>query len=213
MNSNNNTMFALLVCLGAFLILLLGYFIFKIILEYHECNVNKEKNKNNQIATNSKIKDKLKSFNFNISKIYYLNDYSTIEEPNDYKKFIAIDKDEKKVCFVDYKIGTPIIVEFKDIVNYEVYENSSTATVGGTTNYGSGNFIYASSSKRCRELRLIIRLKNLDMPQISYEIISHSAFNRGYDKSSELYEKCISSIQEVVSFLEVIKSENSNKLQ
>ena len=60
----------------------------------------------------------------------------------------------------------------------------------------------------CKELKLIIRLKRYDISQVCYEIISNTVLNTGINKSTQPYKQCISTLQEVVSLLEVIKHEN-----
>ncbi len=63
----------------------------------------------------------------------------------------------------------------------------------------------------CKELKLIIRLNKYDTSQICYEIIFNTSFNMGINKSSSTYKQCINTLQEVVSFLEVVKNENMKK--
>lgn len=63
----------------------------------------------------------------------------------------------------------------------------------------------------CKDLKLIIRLNNYDNPQLVYNIISNTTFNIGINKSSHIYKQCIETLQEVVSFLEVVKNDNIKK--
>ena len=62
----------------------------------------------------------------------------------------------------------------------------------------------------CKDLKIIIRLNSYENAQIVYNIISNTTFNTGLNKSTSQYKSCISSLQEVVSFLEVVRNENRN---
>ena len=62
----------------------------------------------------------------------------------------------------------------------------------------------------CKDLKLIIMLNSYKNAQIVYNIISNTTFNTGLNKSTSQYKSCICSLQEVVSFLEVVKNENRN---
>ena len=165
----------------------------------------------NQEEINSQMNDHLKKSNFNITKKLYLNDFATYDQSNDCKKFIAIDNDNKKICLIDYKKGKMLIIEFNELLNYEIYENGSNLITGGSVGgFGLGIF-GAEMDSMCKDLTLIIRLKSYDTFQISYEIISNTRFNIGISKSTQPYKQCISTLQEVVSFFEVIKNENNTK--
>ena len=152
----------------------------------------------------------LSNSNFNTNKIFYLNDNTTYNKSTDCKKFIAIDNDYKQICLINYEKGNMIIVNFNEILNYEIYENGSNTTTGGTIGgFWSGIFA-AETNGNCKDLKLIIRLNRYDTSQISYDIISNTLFNVGINKSTQTYKKCISTLQEIVSFLEVVKKENKN---
>lgn len=148
--------------------------------------------------------------NFKASKILYLNDNTTCNSGEAYKKFIAIDTENRKICFVNYDNRDVLIVDFAEILNYEVYKNGSQLISGG----GIGGFhmgvFGAETSSMCKELSLIIRFKNYENAHVIYNLISKTVFNLGLNKSSSNYQKCLHSLQEVVSFLEVIKNENQN---
>ena len=165
----------------------------------------------NQTIINKKVNELLNNIDFNISKTFYINDYATHNKSNKCKKIIIVDNDNKKICLIDYEKGNAIIADFDEIINYEIYENGGSQTTGsGIGTFGLGLF-GTQTSKTCKELKLIIRLKKFDNPQITYEIISNTILNLGYNKSSIIFKNCISSLQEVVSFLEVIKTENNSK--
>jgi hypothetical protein len=173
-------------------------------------NSNDSEKKNAQLEINKKAKEVLSQSKFCATKVFLLNDRITYNQNDSYKKFIAIDLENKKAAFVDYESGNTIIVNFQDILNYELYENGDTVTSGGNI-YGLGVGVFnAETTGNCKELRLIIRLTDYAAPQVTYDIISHTLFNAGVNKSSTVYTSCLKSIQEVISFLEVIKHENES---
>ena len=192
-----------------FVVVFLGTLL--IILAVHQSAISNSRK--NQEEINSKAKNSIESSNFKTTKIFYLNDYATYNQSNNCKKFIAVDNDNKQICLIDYEKGSMLIVEFNEILNYEVYENGSNATTGGSiSGFWSGIF-GAETNGMCKDLKLIIRLKRYDTSQVSYEIISNTSFNMGINKSTQPYKQCISTLQEVVSFLEVIKNENNENLK
>ena len=73
-----------------------------------------------------------------------------------------------------------------------------------------GGIFATETNGMCKDLKLIIRLNSYENAQIVYNIISNTTFNAGLNKSTSQYKSCISSLQEVVSFLEVVKNENRN---
>ena len=166
-----------------------------------------------QKETNKKVLKTLQDNNFNISKVFYINDNFTYTEEVECKKFIAIDKDNKKICLVNYVSNSLLIVNFNEILNYEIYENGNTHTSGGGLGGFVGGIFSAETDTSCKELKLIIRLNRYDTSQVAYNIISNTTFNIGLNKSSEAYKNCISTLQEVVSFLEVVKNENKENLR
>ena len=162
--------------------------------------------KNNE-KLNLKVNENIKNTNFNITKVHYINDYASFNKPYGKKKIILIDASNRKMCLVDYKSGNMVIVNFDDLLNYEVYENGSNLTIGGGLGgYGVGIF-GAETSGICKDLKLIIRLKSYDTPSITYEIIANTNYDKGIEKSTSAYKNCISTLQEFISFLEVIKNE------
>lgn len=163
----------------------------------------------NQENINLKAGESLKNTNFKISKRFYINDCATYNQQKKRKKIVAIDNDNKQICLIDYEKGSLLIVGFNEILNYEIYENGSNLTSG--VNFGgvwSGIF-GAETNGMCKELKLIIRLKRYDISQVQYDIISNTFFNIGINKSTLPYKQCISTLQEFVSFLEVVKNENN----
>ncbi|MBQ9790713.1 MAG: hypothetical protein IJW24_03870 [Clostridia bacterium] len=172
----------------------------------HQSNVSGARNK--QLEINLKANNTLKISKFNETKRFYINDYATHNQSNDCKKFVAVDNENKQICLIDYEKGSLIIISFSEILNYEIYENGSNATTGGNLGGLWSGIFAAETEGMCKELKLIIRLKKYDISHISYDIISNTSMNMGINKSTQPYRACISTLQEFVSFLEVIKSEN-----
>ena len=111
-------------------------------------------------------------------------------------------------------------LKFEDILGYEVIENgksqvqgrTGSALIGGAF-FGLGGAIVGSSRSRsidekCTHLSLIIRIKNLDSPQIELVFLK----NTNIDKSSTIYKDKISNIQVICSHLEyMINSKEDEK--
>ncbi len=179
--------------------------VFAIINQVHK---NSSNNINEEL--NDKVANLLKEKKFEISKKIFINDNFSFQETNDKKKQVLIDEENKKILLTNYEDGKSIIVEFKDIVNYEIYENGGTQTTGLGAGGFFGGVFTASSSKTSKDLKLIIRLDSISNPLITYTIIDKTLLNFGVNKSTQVYKICISSLQEIVSFLEVLKSKNNN---
>lgn len=160
---------------------------------------------------NEKALSILKEVKFDNSKTFYLNDHVSYALTYEFKQQIFADVTKNALCFIDYENGNITVVGFDEILNYEIYENGSTTTSG----VGFGGICAALFSTEttglCKELKLIIRLKRYDVPQITYTIIENTYLNIGANKTSTLYRQCISSLQEIVSFLQVIIDNNSKK--
>ena len=162
-----------------------------------------------QAEINRNTDNALQNAAFAVSKKFYLNDFNTFDRLNDFKKFIAADSENKKICLVDYENNKLFLLDFADILDYEIYENGDKVSTGASVNgYFTGVF-GVTTTDLCKELRLIIRLKRVDAPHVTYDIVSDTNFNSGVKKIEKIYKQCIATLQEVVSFLEVIKHENS----
>lgn len=182
---------------------------FIIILTVHQVNLSNVRKQQEEI--NKKANSYLEEMKFLQNKTFYLNDYTTYNQSSSCKKFISVDNENKKVCLINYNKGNLIIVGFDEILNYEVYENGSQQTIGaGVGGFWAGLF-GAETNGICKDLKLIIRLKRYDISQINYDIIFNTSFNIGISKTTQIYKQCISSLQEVVSFLEVLKNENASR--
>ena len=173
-------------------------------------NSNTSEIEKRQRNLNQRLSEHLRETNFNKTKIIYLNDYATYNKGTDSKKIIGIDNENKKIALVDYEKAKMLIADFRDILSYEIYENGSNATIGGNVGGFFGGIFSAETNGMCKDLKLIIRLNSYENAQVVYNIISNTTFNMGLNKSTDQYRECVSSLQELVSFLEVIKCENRN---
>lgn len=165
-----------------------------------------------QNELNKKVLEQVeKDISFKISRVFRLNDNATDTSSDESKKMVLVDNDNKKIIFIDYDKCSYYKFDFCDIINYELYENGNTLINGaGAGMFGVGMFASAAT-QNCKELRLIIRLKKYNVSQIKYDIVSETALNTGVGKSTRCYQRCVSSLQEFISFIEVIKSENEKK--
>lgn len=195
-----------------YIYILIFAFVFLVVLcsvLFYQSSKNKA-NGNEQFAINKKTLEYLQSSKFIISKIFYITDSHSYNKENSYKKMIVVDNEGHKICLVDYLSKRYYIINFDELLNYELYENGSVVT-NGTTIGGFGIGIFgAESNGNCKDLKLIIRIKNFSTPQIVYDILSNYMAGIGVDKTAPLYRQCNASLQEVMSFLEVIKNNNSS---
>ncbi len=169
-----------------------------------------------EINTNADAQ--MKSAGFNVAKKYYFREY---KKDDKYVKFMAVDYKNKKICFVDYTKESIIITDFESLLNYEVYQNgcevASGSSIGGgvllgkNKRFGVGTaFTTTTSRQMCSELRLIIRLNSYENSQVVYNLITDQALN-GISTTSDKYSILMTSLQEVVSFIEVIMDEKNKK--
>lgn len=180
--------------------------VFVVFLVAKNSNTKTNCTRNEQL--NKKAIEYLKDNNIKVSKTVYLSDYWTYNRADICKKQISVSADCKKIALMDYESQKLSVVDFANIVNYEIYENGSHATYGGGVAGVWSGIFGAETTGMTRDLRLIIRLNTYEKPQIVYDIISKTPLNIGVSKTSDIYSNCISTLQEAVSLLEVIKQEN-----
>ena len=166
-----------------------------------------KKERKEQIKLNADTLEKVKAEGFVVSRIFYLTDYSTFNKPDDCKKILAVDTENKKLLLMDYSSKTHYVVNFNELLSYELYENSSMVTEGLGGGFGVGYF-GGETKGMVRDLKLIIRLKSIAHPQVAYTLVSKTTLNMGIAKTSPVYRSISPALQEVVSLLEVIKNEN-----
>lgn len=163
---------------------------------------------NEQYEVNRKISEYLQAHEFKVSKIFYITDSHTFNKENSFKKMIVVDNENKKLCLINYQSKKYYIIDFDEYLNYELYENGGMVTNGEIIG-GVGIGVFgAETNGNCKDLKLIIRIKSLTKSQVVYDIISNYMADMGINKSSPLYRGCIFSLQEVISFFEVIKNDN-----
>ncbi|MBQ2718263.1 MAG: SHOCT domain-containing protein [Clostridia bacterium] len=129
---------------------------------------------------------------------------------------LLIDNENKKFIYQNGKSYSKTY-KFSDLINYEVYENghskvkgrAGSALIGGAF-FGLGGLIVGSSMSRnidekCNQLKLIIRLNDIDNPQIVINYID----NADLDKSSKSYRNMKENLQSVCSMLEYMLNEKT----
>ena len=165
----------------------------------------------NQQLTNQKITEALLSSNFTPTKTFYITDFTTINSTKEQKQFISVDSSNKKIALVDYKKGNHYILNFSDIISYEIYDNEYKVNTGSAVGNQYGGVIFGTSNSLCHELALLIRIKNFDCPQIRYDFFVSTKVRAGINRKSDKYAVIVSSLQEIVSFLEIVIAENNAK--
>lgn len=167
-----------------------------------------------QIEVNGKFAAFAASNNFQCTRTFYFCDKYTYGKDNGCKQMLAVASEQNRLMFADYENGSFSIAPFSDVLNYEVYENGSMVASGiGVGGILAGGFA-AQVSHKCNELRLIIRLKSADRPQVVYNIIGSKGFmNFGIHKNSKVYRNCFPAVQEAVSLLQVIIDKNKSENQ
>lgn len=172
-----------------FLITLAVIVLFKII--------SKIRFRKKRLKINKKLDEKLKEQNFVATKTILITDCRTLNLSDDAEKQrLLIDAKNKKLFLTDYSKEKFYTINFGDVVDCEIFENS------------------AISGKRremkewCNAMKMIIKINNMDTPQITYDVVLK---NRKVDKESNDYMKLINGLQEIKSFFDVIKSEKTDK--
>ena len=173
--------------------------------------ITAQKTRKRQYAVNLSATAYLKKINFTFSTVFYFSDRATFNKGNEYKKMLAVDDEHKKFALVNYSSGKVIISDYDKFLNYEIYENSNMVISGGVLGgYGLG-FFAASTSGHCKDLRLIMRLKSATSPHVAYDVLPRTFMNIGINKDSKVYRDCLDSLQQMVSFFEVIKNKNESQ--
>lgn len=161
---------------------------------------------------NATLAQTANSHGLHIDKVFVIDDHQTFDKKEQsIKPQFLIDMTAKKMIFVDYDKPLTVIVGFEEFLNYEIYENGSMAFSGGAVGGLLVGGFWGESVGKCNNLRLIIRLKRYDCPQMVYDIIAKTPLNLGIVKTSKAYQTCVSSMQELASFFEILKSEYASQ--
>ena len=206
-----------LVCSEVIMIYIYGWLIFIFVLLFAFViysivfHLNEKNNRERQKEINDKVCEKLQNDGFQMTKVFYMSDNTTDKQINIYKKMIMLDEINKKICLINYDEGEMSIVGVDEILGYEIYENGGQMTTGAAISGWWAGIFSADTQGKCHDLKLIIRIKKLEKPQIVYNFIQKTFMNFGLIKTSDCYRQTIKTMQEVVSFLEVIKNENCQK--
>lgn len=178
------------------------------IMTYESIKKDK-KNVSNNKAVNTDVLQKLQAEQFDVSNICYMADYSSAgTTDNSEKQMLCVDTKNKKLALVNYADGSHIIVNFADLINYDVYNNGKTDTSGGVLYAG---IVLTESKEKCQELKLLLRLKSFEKPQFEYILVSQTLFNSGIDKGENKYGIIMNDLQQTIAYLELIINENKNK--
>lgn len=175
-------------------------------------SANRKKYLQKRAEINATLSQTAKSNGLNIDKVFVINDYQAFNKQNaEMKPQFLIDTTAKKMILVDYDKPMTVVVEFEEFLNYEIYENGSMAFSGGAMGGLLVGGFWGESTGRCNNLRLIIRLKRYDCPQMAYDVITKTFMNMGTAKTSKAYQTCVSSMQELASFFEILKNEAADQ--
>ena len=151
-----------------------------------------------RLSINKKLEEKLKETNFNVTKTISIRDsrtFNSIEEED--KQKIFVDAENQKLFLTNYSKEKFHTIDFADIVDAEIYETSAI----------SGERKRRDINEYCNSLKLIIKIDNMDMPQITYD----SGLGRKIDKEGNMYRGLRGQLQEVKSFFDVISAEKTSK--
>jgi len=155
--------------------------------------------------TNSKAIEELKKHSFNISKTLCISTLISKTDDDLKKKTIYIDGKNKKFGFVDYEKNNLKIVDYKDLIDYKLIENNGVMIETKDDFLASlitqTNIQKTVNKDVCKKLQVVFVLNDENDTNITYNIIEKSV-----QINSELYKNISSSLIELTSFLDVIKS-------
>lgn len=179
----------------------------KIVSEVYVKVRNRIINKTEQLAGYPKIE------NFTITKSIK---FKTLTDKNER---MFIDNNDKKFIF-KFENGYSKQYSFQDLLSYDINENNKNVVKGtagksliGGLFFGlEGMIIGGNMSKKiddiCDNLQLIIRLNDIDTPQV---VINY--LNNKVNKNSDAYKSMKSNLQEISSNLEYILNNRSVEKQ
>ncbi len=133
------------------------------------------------------------------------------------KDYLIMDNEKRLIVF-KFNYNYTKIYTYKDLIGYEIYENESSVVQGtagrslvGGIFFGLEGAVIGGNSGRkignyCQKLELIIRLNDIDLPQIKFSYV-----NAQIEKSSFTYSTLKNQLQGICSILEFII--NNKKLE
>ena len=184
------------------------------VVYYYLWSAKRKKFLQKRAEINATLSQTVQSNGLNIDKVFVINDYQSFHKENaELKPQFLIDTAARKMIFVDYDKPLIAVVGFEEFLNYEIYENGSMAFSGGAVGGLLVGGFWGESTGKCTNLRLIIRLKRYDCPQMTYDVVTQTFMNWGITKTSPAYQTCVSSMQELASFFEILKNEAADQKQ
>ena len=155
-----------------------------------------------------------------IKKCKSLEGLDEFKVTNQVGSYLKIDDEHKKVMFISDRANR--IVNYSDIMSFEIIEDGETITKGGTGRALAGGILFGTtgaivggvtaprtSNTICNNLSLIVRINDLDNPTIVVDLISYPI-----EKNRDVYRILMESLQKAVSVLSIItKSEEAQKTE
>ena len=132
-------------------------------------------NKNNKEAKsfyyktiNEKTLEEAEKKGFVPSKKYFMSGYKT-GSADEEKLMICFNNKSKKCCLIDYLKKKAFILDFADIVSYDVVENNGIKVVEEVSLFSS---VPTQTTKNvCKKLSLVIVMDDLDDTNVVYDLI------------------------------------------
>ena len=158
----------------------------------------------------------------NLDNMVKKNDFSIDKRVEAGDGVLVIDSTNKKWSAISTKSIQPKIYNFKDLIEYEVYEDGDSIAQGraGSAAIGSlfgttGAIIGGARSQKvkntCNLLQIRIRVNDINLPEITMTIIG--IFGRaGVQKDSKSYRSNFEVAKQMVSYLSFIQN-NGIKVQ
>jgi hypothetical protein len=152
---------------------------------------------------NEKVLAQLSKRDFMPSKVFHLQ--TSKDGPTSLEKMmICVDNRVKKCCFVDYNKKRAYVLEYGDIVSYNVVENQGVKVVEENTVFGMAPTQVTKTV--CKKLSLVIVMDDIDDTNVVYDLIKSSV-----SIDSALYKMSADSLLQATSFLEVAKNQAGAK--
>ena len=133
---------------------------------------------------------------------------------------ISVDTTNKKWCFFDAETEYPQIMDYNDLLNFEIVEDgesvvqgrSGSILVGGVLFGGIGALAGASRSKKisdtCTNLSIKLIVNDVKNPLISFPLIEGTV-----EKSSDYYKSSYRNANEFEAILQIILANANNEKQ